>query len=911
MKTFTNKNVIHKIVITILIVLSFNFIAPNYSQADFGGVLMGPIIDLLSGIGDVVLSALQYFMYDGDISLSGGADAVVNTAGTIINPMDSFMLMRSSDDFDDQLEKYDMDTSESADITIDSGEFDKGWLGWVPGSLLDSDYGVPVIKYTPEAIFGNRVPALDVNFINPTDWTKEDGISTEEGESMNEHSITQDLHETIANWYVALRNLALVILLSVLLYVGIRMVISSASSEKAKYKQMLMDWIVAVCILFFLHYIMSFILTVTDVITDGISDSSSIVVEVEDSENGDFKMKTDLTGLCRLQVQYSDLGARLIYLIFYLALVIYTVMFTWTYIKRAITMAFLTLMAPLVAITYPIDKIGDGKAQAFGIWLKEFVFNALLQPFHLIIYTIFMGAASDLVTKKPIYAVLLLAIIIPADKLLRKMFGFEKSSTAGAMSTAAGIFGGAAAFRAVSGLVSKGANVAKSVKGGAGNIRTKKPIEQKGPSVSDAFGNATNISISSNNGQRGSTSANSLASPQTSRGATDNNIGAGSGYTTDSGIWVPGSPTTNTQAQQNRIGDQPTPEQQAPQDIGIGQWARDYWNNSEMKQGLDNKVDAFKNSKYVRKVGDGTQRVRNMASRLQQGVGNTTTKIRTKAGNLATGISNGIEDRYPGMQQALKNSAKGFVGKAAPVARGSLAVAGQVGKAGLKAAGAVTMAGVGATVGLAAGIAGDDLEDVLKYGTAGAALGSTGLPALGRGIASGVSSAVSSIPNTYSEAAYGIDATTLAAQEKEWKESSANEEAMVQTFREMNDGRAPSKKEKEAIMSAGATYYNSGITETKDIRKSLKLEKDIKQGLTTDGMNEDEANDLARKQAIVISKMANEYSKSDLRDDKKVTSLRNDISKQLINGGTEKAQAEQQAHNIVNMVKKQKGVATD
>ena len=43
--------------------------------------------------------------------------------------------------------------------------------------------------------------------------------------------------------------------------------------------------------------------------------------------------------------------------------------------KRSIKMAFLTLMAPLVTLTYAIDKMGDGKAQAFNSWLKELLEN--------------------------------------------------------------------------------------------------------------------------------------------------------------------------------------------------------------------------------------------------------------------------------------------------------------------------------------------------------------------------------------------------------------------------------------------------------------------------------------------------------------------------------------------------------
>ena len=40
-------------------------------------------------------------------------------------------------------------------------------------------------------------------------------------------------------------------------------------------------------------------------------------------------------------------------------------------------------------VTYSIDKAGDGKAQAFGNWLSEFVMNVLVQPLHAIIYLVF------------------------------------------------------------------------------------------------------------------------------------------------------------------------------------------------------------------------------------------------------------------------------------------------------------------------------------------------------------------------------------------------------------------------------------------------------------------------------------------------------------------------------------------
>ena len=54
-------------------------------------------------------------------------------------------------------------------------------------------------------------------------------------------------------------------------------------------------------------------------------------------------------------------------------------------------MAFLTIISPIVALTYPIDKM-DGEAKGFNMWLREFIFNALLQPLHYILYYIlFVG----------------------------------------------------------------------------------------------------------------------------------------------------------------------------------------------------------------------------------------------------------------------------------------------------------------------------------------------------------------------------------------------------------------------------------------------------------------------------------------------------------------------------------------
>ena len=51
---------------------------------------------------------------------------------------------------------------------------------------------------------------------------------------------------------------------------------------------------------------------------------------------------------------------------------------------------FLILIGPISCITYPIDKISDGKAQAFNKWFSEFMSEVLIQPFHLLLYVVLM-----------------------------------------------------------------------------------------------------------------------------------------------------------------------------------------------------------------------------------------------------------------------------------------------------------------------------------------------------------------------------------------------------------------------------------------------------------------------------------------------------------------------------------------
>ena len=447
MKIITNKRVVQKIVIAILIVILTTFCIPVQSHADAGGKIMNPLIQLVAALFDGAQHLLEM---------------------TMLGRTESFM--------DELGRDYEVDSAPSGDNVKEVDEFiDATFFGI-------NAINIPTITYTPEEIFSNKVPALDINFINPSITKSADGKHDDE---VRERNVAVQLRETIAGWYNALTIIAMIGLLSVLVYLGIRMLLSSIAADRAKYKQMLMDWVVAMCLLFTLHFIMSFALTMVETVTAMLSsgdNNTSIIVYATKMDalgiNNYYSaaFETNLMNYVRFMVQAGDLSTKLGFLGLYIMLVIYSIRFTWIYLKRVINMAFLTLIAPMVALTYPIDKVSDGKAQAFNMWLKEFTYNALIQPIHLLLYKILLGSAIDIAADNPLYAIAALGFIIAAEKMVKQMFGFGKASGG----TVASLAGAAGVTAFASKMLSNAGKKVAAGAGGNGKVRTKDVPERQG-----------------------------------------------------------------------------------------------------------------------------------------------------------------------------------------------------------------------------------------------------------------------------------------------------------------------------------------------------------------------------------------------------------------------------------------------
>lgn len=876
MKFFMKKRNIQKIAISFIVLILFNFVVPTYSRADIGGTLSAPVVSLLCVIFDA-LNGLMGQLIEGDV-----------TIWDVYPDKDS----KKANQY---IEEHPYDGDDDLPVII------------IDPVDLRGSYGVPNILYTPAKIFSGDVPALDINFFSTEEVADED----------KNKSAVEHLKDVVASWYVALRNLAVVGLLSVLIYLAIRMIITSNNAEKAKYKQNIWDWLVAMCLIFFLHYIMAFTITVTESITemikaDGqpgeevyiamleksaydmtigdlfntsgtkVEDGAPTIVEdmseLEDIATDSFEIDeeesfaTSLVGAARIQVEYENGIRKWGYLVLYIGLTIYTLMFTVTYLKRLVNMVFLTVIAPLVALTYPIDKAGDSKAQAFSFWLKEYVYNALLQPMHLLLYTLLVSSAISLAASNMLYAIIVLAFILPAEKIFRQMFNFKNSSTGESL----GGFAGGMMAKQVLDTVARGGK--RKPQGGDAN---KKPRTANNPSVKDP--NAPK-GVGSLDGNALLAGGEPALSTRGVDGAQDERVAEG-----QANVPVEGMPSggltddqrnTRNYLQEMLAGDDLNDDQRiALQD------ELDYYNGLEAAGNRIN-VPAPSlaginelSSNYVPAPNLAPGKLgllRRMQSAVPTGIGNN---------RIIRGIGNVASKKYHEMgggsgiaKSALKGAARGAVGLAGTA--------------------------MGAAVGLGAGITTGNLDDMYKYGFAGAISGS----AIGKNVNNRIDSVIhGDVGRTFAEGYYTPEEITkrdLDKKQKEFRNSYENRRYFRQAFQEKTEAQI------DQVMDTAATFHRNGLNDLDRIKDAIKMQEELlirqQQQNIANGTGEtitDDQRTNAHNTAYTLAKVRATLGESGLDDQVKVKSRQEAIAKQLIAKGASEAQAKASAENAINFMR--------
>lgn len=874
MKFYTEKTITNKIIIALVIVTLLNFICPNISSASIGGILFEPIKDILLVIADGVMSIIQAMIYGTNLSVSfltikhkdewqsaaagilaGIATAVALVAAVVAAPFTGGLSL-------------------GIIIGIAATSAFAGYVvTQVTANAIPPTFKLPIFLLTPEAIFANEVPLLDVNFFSETrdglitdaDGNKYIETITQTGQKIKMKSTALELRPTISKWYFALRNLAIVALLSILVYIGIRILISSSADDKAKYKQRMVDWLVAMCLLFFMHYIMAFAVKMTEEITkavNSVNDPYYITFGDSDSKLKDYKYEagsgdsegeyifnvsdglgktlhdnniitdcngkyifmwpTNLTGKARIELQLEptedltedDIEMRQFgYTVIYLALVMYTILFLFRYLKRVMMLAFLTIIAPLMAMTYPLDKLQDGSAQGFNTWLKEYIFNLLIQPVHLILYTVLIGASMDLIADNIVFALAALGFILQAEKILRKFFGFEKASTVAGGSA----LGGALAMQGInqmSKLLGKGGKGGKGGKSGGGENGNNGKTNPKLRTADK--GKNTNALLDKDREEQNAR-GNINAADELLNEAT----------TPEDRAWL------EAERAENEAVLNPVNETERDR---IAREKAEVMNSDLSDEEKQRKLEEIRESdtRGIGGVALDWAKDKYQGSKLEHGIQGVTGAIRNRRDAIGSKVGSVVRK----IPKPLRNTAK-------TIGKGIRYIAPKAARFATKAAVKGTLMGAGAIAAGTAGLVSDDFSNVFKYGAAGIGAGSLA----GSGI-NAIPDGVDSIAGNISNELNGLYEATHTEDENEARQNRILDKQALrdpERIRKYQEKLGVSKKEARRIMKEEAQKYReAGVTDDKLIIKAMKASED------------DFGVDRASKQRIILAQMAEE-----------------------------------------------------
>lgn len=256
--------------------------------------------------------------------------------------------------------------------------------------------------FTIGDLLTNKYPLFNINIF-------------EETPSGPNSELSNTIKQNTAIWYVAIRNIAVAGCAVTLLYVGIRMAIAQTAEDSAKYKKMLISWFVGVILLFLMHYIALIMIKITEIFT-------TLIVNAVGNDTNITDMEVTMLTKIPDDTAKAEGWGKLIYLIMNFVLVFYQLKFFIMYLFRVLKIFILTIVSPLMCVTYPIDAMGDGKAQGFNNWFRRVMMEIFIQPIHLVIYIVFIYSAGEIAKTQPLIGIIFIIALDYSEKIVRNAF---------------------------------------------------------------------------------------------------------------------------------------------------------------------------------------------------------------------------------------------------------------------------------------------------------------------------------------------------------------------------------------------------------------------------------------------------------------------------------------------------------
>lgn len=269
------------------------------------------------------------------------------------------------------------------------------------------------------------------------------------------------LSGTINKWYGLFRNFVLAFYMGVLVYFGIKILLTSTANKKAVYKRILTAWVMGIAMLMFFPYVMKYTIKLNyafcKAIQGGDASKESIQITTSlkraaklygndgfimmmlgsDKSDEEFAATAvvdgDFSGNSMMYIRFiadhtTNVPLAIIYLIMIGEILALLVM----YYKRVFMIAFLITIFPLAVAFYPFSKTGDIKMNTFGVWFKEFVVNVFVQSFHAVTYVVVVSTAVSSYAENVsngnwLFMIICILFLFEGEKIIRGIFNAKSS----------------------------------------------------------------------------------------------------------------------------------------------------------------------------------------------------------------------------------------------------------------------------------------------------------------------------------------------------------------------------------------------------------------------------------------------------------------------------------------------------
>lgn len=290
----------------------------------------------------------------------------------------------------------------------------------------------------------NRISKVDIDF-----------FAKDEAQYYNKNGTLMDgvtpplrvsMKDVVNTMYGMLRGLAIIVLLVMLVYIGIKIMITSTAEKKASYKTVFFAWVMGVSMLMLFPYVMKYTIQLNSALCTWIGGENNFN-SVKTNDDNQYQITPLIYGTDNFVNKMLKPGEEIsqnamMYVRYYGAntynvplLVIYFIMIGQLlailimYYKRVFMLAFLITIFPLVAMIYPLNKIGDVKMNPFGTWFKEFAVNVFVQSFHAATYRVIvsLGVSSYLENGNWLFMIMCILFLFEGEKIVRAIFNAKSS----------------------------------------------------------------------------------------------------------------------------------------------------------------------------------------------------------------------------------------------------------------------------------------------------------------------------------------------------------------------------------------------------------------------------------------------------------------------------------------------------